>query len=190
MSRKTLIVHPSCTQRLTTAERVLRDTQYNRLVIGVAIFKGNSTIKEPSVLIVKRAAHASYFPNKWEIPGGHVEQSDATIVHAIFRETLEETGLYVTHINGEFEQFVYSVDDHKALQLNFAVSVEEFISIKLHSKEHQDYAWISSPDATKYDMTDGMLKVVSNALKWARETMIKDAGTDEEEFAEMDIRLP
>jgi 8-oxo-dGTP pyrophosphatase MutT (NUDIX family) len=192
MSRRTLIVHPSCTHRLTTAQRVLRDTEYTRVVVGVAIFNDDQSLKQQSVLIVKRASHASFLPNAWELPGGHVESADATIIHAIFRETLEETGLYVTHINGEFEPFVYPVaSGEKTLQLNFAVSIEEDMPITLSPDEHQDYAWVTSPeDVESYEMTPDMKKVVCNALTWAKETEIKDAGTEEEEFAEVDIEFP
>jgi 8-oxo-dGTP pyrophosphatase MutT (NUDIX family) len=192
MSRKTLIVHPSCTHHLTTAQHVLRDTEYTHLVVGVAIFNGNSSLKQQSVLIVERATHASFLPNTWELPGGHVESADATIIHAIFRETLEETGLHVTHINGEFEPFVYpTASGEKTLQLNFAVSIEEGMPITLSPDEHQNYAWVMSPDDLElYEMTPDMKEVVCNALAWARETVIKDAGTEEEEFAEVDILFP
>lgn len=191
MSQKTLIVHPSCAHRLTTAQRVLRDTEYSHLVIGVAIFKGDSSTKQQSVLLVQRAAHETFLPNTWEIPGGHVESADATIIHAIFREILEETGLLVTHINGEFEPFAYPVDSgEKTLQLNFAVSIEEGMPITLSPNEHQNYTWVSSSDMELYELTAEMKEVVRNAMKWAKETEIKDAGTEEEEFVEVDIRFP
>ncbi|TDL24367.1 hypothetical protein BD410DRAFT_786483 [Rickenella mellea] len=149
---------------------------HDRLVIGVAVF--HPLRKEPSVLIVQRAAHESFLPNVWELPGGHVESSDNTIIDAIVRETSEETGLVVTHVVGRFSDFVYTVPSQgetvrSTLQLNVAVLIHGIEGkdpdVKLNPDEHQKYAWIAESDLADYEMTDGMGKVVSNALEWGRE---------------------
>mmetsp|Transcript_11076 Transcript_11076/g.12183 ORF Transcript_11076/g.12183 Transcript_11076/m.12183 type:complete len:223 (+) Transcript_11076:2-670(+) len=46
------------------------------------------------VLITRRASHLRTFPEKWVMPGGHVDKGE-TFEQAGIREVLEETGLHV-----------------------------------------------------------------------------------------------
>lgn len=63
-------------------------------VIGAAIFQ-HPTSENRSLLLLQRASHETAFPNAWELPDGHVEQTDDTVTHAVAREVLEETSLTV-----------------------------------------------------------------------------------------------
>lgn len=49
------------------------------------------------VLLVRRAAHDS-LPNRWEMPGGSVDEGDQTLLHACARELFEEAGLTATRV--------------------------------------------------------------------------------------------
>lgn len=51
----------------------------------------------PKVLLLRRAASDS-MPNRWEVPGGAVDDEDATILHGTARELLEESGLQAVRI--------------------------------------------------------------------------------------------
>ncbi|KDQ57926.1 hypothetical protein JAAARDRAFT_34742 [Jaapia argillacea MUCL 33604] len=182
-------IHPSVESRLITAGALLSDAPiYDRVVIGVAVFKptpakDGDTLSpnHPSVLIVKRSAHESFLPNVWEIPGGHVEPTDPTILHAVIRETKEETGLDVEAVLGEFDQFVYKVEKpggntKTTIQLNFAVGVLGGVDIDkmvvLCPDEHQSHAWVSVGNIGDYTLTEGMKKVAMDALAWGQRHLI------------------
>ena len=60
---------------------------------------------KPRLLIVRRVFKAnaikpSPLDGKWEVPGGGVDDSDASILEAVAREVKEETGLSVTRVLG------------------------------------------------------------------------------------------
>lgn len=50
---------------------------------------------QPKILLIRRAPTDS-FPLCWEPPGGGYDAADATILDAVARETLEETGLRIS----------------------------------------------------------------------------------------------
>ena len=132
----------------------------------------------------------------------HVEDdSDKTILDAVVRETAEETGLIVKNIVGEFPPLEYSVEKILAvdegtaptpivkstIQLNFVAKVEpnsatstKVFEVKLNPEEHQNYAWVSKENLGRYNMTQGMIEVVKNALDWAEQNLVLiDVVTDE-----------
>lgn len=182
-------VHASITDLFVPGERLLAgsNTSHDRLVIGVAVF--HPSLADPAILIVQRAAHEEFLPNVWELPGGHVEATDATIIDAVVRETFEETGLRVSHVLGRFEDFVYSVQKadstgavvaKSTLQVNLAVKVEvhelgQELAVTLSPDEHQKYAWVTETALEGYGMTEGMSKVVTDALRW-RKSHAQDLG--------------
>jgi mutator protein MutT len=55
--------------------------------IACAIFINNGKL-----LLVRRASHKTWYPNHWDLVGGHVE-GDETIEDALVREAEEEVGL-------------------------------------------------------------------------------------------------
>ena len=87
-------------------------------------------------------------PNLWDIPGGSMEigeKPEATVI----REILEETNLKVRLNN---LQFAYSnfteLPERQTIQLIYDA---DYISgeIKLNSKEHDKYLWVTLEDAKK-----------------------------------------
>ena len=120
----------------------------------------------------------------------HVEDSDKTILDAAVREAAEETGLIVDNIVAEIPPFEYSVEKILAaeegaaptaivkstIQLNFVAKVEpcgstNAFEVKLNPEEHQNYAWVSKEDMGRYNITQGMIGVVKNALAWAEQNL-------------------
>jgi 8-oxo-dGTP pyrophosphatase MutT (NUDIX family) len=105
----------------------------------------------------------------FEIPGGHAEDADETILSTVARECVEETGLVVKQIVDEFEGFEYESGKGLTVQLNFVVEVDgqDAVIVKLNPEEHQAFAWVEKEDLEKFQLTDSMRKVVTDALKHA-----------------------
>ncbi|TFK51490.1 hypothetical protein OE88DRAFT_1659528 [Heliocybe sulcata] len=190
MDRPGVRVSPEVQNRLIPAKSFLASPEghgYHRLVVGVAIFHPRPGDDQPKLLIVKRSAQERFLPNVWEIPGGHVDPDDGTIIDAVVREAQEETALTVSEVMGEFEHFVYTVpaegdggaEERTTIQLNFAVEVQD-ATVVLSDRKHQDHAWVSADDLGGYALTEGMEKVVRDAFQWAeqRRSGLEDIGIE------------
>jgi 8-oxo-dGTP pyrophosphatase MutT (NUDIX family) len=141
-----------------------------RITVGVAIV----TDQPRKLLLLQRSADEETLPNMYELPGGNCDPEDATVLETVAREAREETGLIISEVLGEFEDFEYSTKRGAAKQLNFLVRVEspenpsagEVLIPTLNPKEHQAYVWLESLSfLDTLPMTPGMKGVVENALK-------------------------
>lgn len=146
---------------------------YDRLVVSACIFAPrNSDDPEPRLLIVQRAAEETFFPNKWEAPGGSCERNDPSVAHSLGREVFEETSLRLTRYCrqvGQSNNWVDERDDTNWLKLTFEIEVEEVhglggqyakegyerVVIKLDPKEHQKYAWATENEIKQSNPTSG-----------------------------------
>lgn len=94
------------------------------VAIRAAIFR---TIDENPHLLVLQRASTDSMPNRWEFPGGGVDDQDGSIKDALYREIREETGLTATWIvqevgNGQRWQ---NRRNEECLCITFVVEVEE-----------------------------------------------------------------
>ncbi|KAM3452733.1 hypothetical protein MY3296_004302 [Beauveria thailandica] len=118
------------------------------------------------ILLVQRSATDS-MPCKWELPGGAVDDEDATILDGCARELKEETGLTALHVvrritegpDGEqLTVFTNSRGTKIFCKFVFEVRVSEGESIVLDPEEHQAWVWASEDEvmAGKIRDTDGI----------------------------------
>lgn len=123
------------------------------LATGAVIFSTHHPADQPDrVLFVQRAAHDS-MPNRWEIPGGAVDENE-TVVGGLAREVWEESGL-------EVRRFIAGVGSGEGLRagavfattrgrfifkLTFVVEVKDSSAVKLDPEEHQDYVWATEEE--------------------------------------------
>ncbi|KAE8165720.1 hypothetical protein BDV40DRAFT_297127 [Aspergillus tamarii] len=108
-------------------------------VIGAAIFQ-HPTSENRSLLLLQRASHETAFPNAWELPGGHVEQTDDTVAHAVAREVLEET------------------------------SLTPGVTVQPNLDEQSDRLWVQEGPSHSLYMSAEMKKVVQSAFSFCRAT--------------------
>ena len=126
------------------------------------------------VLLIQRAATDS-MPNRWELPGGAVDDDDATILHGAARELVEESGLMAkrfTHLVAEgqgqhFDQgqtFPNSTKTKIWCRFTFHVEVENCDQVKLDPNEHQDFAWVSEDEVRDGQVDTRDLQITREAV--------------------------
>ncbi|CZS95036.1 uncharacterized protein RAG0_04844 [Rhynchosporium agropyri] len=146
--------------------------KYQAIATGALIFTPTSN----KILVLQRAPTDSS-PNKWENPGGGVDDTDATILHGVAREVLEETGLIVTHINrlvtvdGE-EGFAFeSSKGLRIIKFAFDVEVDSVDEVKLDKNEHRGFLWASEKECRERRMEDGYQ--IEFTGKWQYECILE-----------------
>jgi 8-oxo-dGTP pyrophosphatase MutT (NUDIX family) len=119
----------------------------NPALTGVVV--GAIIIHNSRVLLIQRAAHDG-FPLKWECPGGGVDTTDATILHAVCREVHEETGLVVSRLGDEVHVLDFDgwEDGVKWRKLTFLAVLDggEEPVVRLNPEEHQDAVWATAAE--------------------------------------------
>jgi len=132
-----------------------------RPVVGV----GAVILDGGRVVLVKRGQEP--LKGKWSIPGGAVEIGE-TCPEAIAREVLEETGLVVQvgpvvavldRIRRDDEgrvAFHYVLVDYVCRVLGGTATA---------ASDADDCQWVALADTAQYDLTDGTLEVILDAVK-------------------------
>lgn len=89
-----------------------------------------------------------------EIPGGKVDDTDSTLLHAAARELKEETGLIAKRVIRKVSHFTFADGRPDKpitwLKLIFEMEVEDF-NVTLDSVEHQQYLF-ASEEEVKHDL--------------------------------------
>jgi ADP-ribose pyrophosphatase YjhB (NUDIX family) len=149
-------------------------SEYDVLCTGVVVFD-----KDGKLLLVQRAADEKAFPNLWvsnlevpnrsntnwtrmptnstygsddsqEIPGGKVDDTDETLLHAAVRELKEETGLTATRVRRKVAELTFG-DGRPGkkpitwLKLIFEMEVKD-TNVTLDPVEHQQYLFASGDE--------------------------------------------
>ncbi|KAL8895221.1 MAG: hypothetical protein Q9192_003768 [Flavoplaca navasiana] len=150
---------------------------YSKLVIGAIILHPGSS-ENSKILVLKRAPHEDFHPNKFEIPGGKVEDSDSTVLDAVKREVFEEAAMEVTAIVGFTKSFDYETEkttvvegkevsvSQTSLQLNYVCEVAGY-DFKVNPEEHSEGRFVSLSDVEGLEMTEQMRVVVEAGLTWS-----------------------
>ncbi|KAL2108484.1 hypothetical protein VUR80DRAFT_3761 [Thermomyces stellatus] len=127
------------------------------------------------LLLIQRSATDGW-PLMWEIPGGSVDATDKTVVHAAARELREEAGLTATRFVACVDDFgegraphVWEDDDPDKdwlwCRLAFVVEVEGTEGVVLDEREHRDLVWASEEDVKEERAADRELKFVTPQMK-------------------------
>ncbi|MBX4190940.1 NUDIX domain-containing protein [Candidatus Saccharibacteria bacterium] len=124
--------------------------------------------KDGKFLILQRSASKKRFPNRWTVPGGHLETADFinepkdtaeywynVLEKALAREVKEEAGFKIKNV-----RYVTSLATvHKDGAPSFVISCladYDGGKVKLQSEECQDHAWVNLEEAKGYDLIDGI----------------------------------
>lgn len=146
-----------------------KDAPYALIATSALVLDKRST-SSSRILLLQRAASDSH-PNKWEPPGGAVDDDDATILHAVARELVEETGLRAARVGGpvgESQLFKRSNGD-TVCRFSFAVHVdagkEGELVVQLDRNEHQSFVWATEDEVRAGEAGDVELDFVPGEVK-------------------------
>jgi mutator protein MutT len=111
-------------------------------------------INRGKLLILKRIA-GTYLGNRWDLPGGTLEDGEDPAEGAI-RETFEETGLKTNALELFFH---YSnVDQNKNKQFITLIFLCEIESnpetVLINPEEHDEFEWVELEDIADYPTVD------------------------------------
>ena len=99
-----------------------------------------------------------------EIPGGKVDDTDETLLHAAVRELKEETGLTATRVLRKVAEFTFhdGRPDRPTtwLKLIFEMEVED-LNVTLDPVEHQQYLFASEEEINNDLVGDVKLAYIS-----------------------------
>lgn len=162
---------------------------YDKIVVGAIIF-GHSPGEEGEILLLKRSAHEKFYPNVFEVPGGHVEDSDETIIDAVKREVSEETGMEVLRIIAAVTPFAYtsekkivaavgeeSLVSKTTLQLSYICEVAK-LGFAVNPEEHSQGKFVKRADIAGLDVTEKMRTVVEEGFIWIEQNLTRPMAPD------------
>lgn len=149
---------------------------FDKAVVGAVTFLPTAS-PHAKILLLKRAANEAFCPNVFEIPGGHVEDTDPDILRAVAREVHEETALSIDSVKASIESFAYSTEktimrgeeeivvQMSSLQLNFVCEITED-TFRVNPEEHSEGMWVAEDEFERLKMTQEMRLVVKEAFRW------------------------
>src|SRR6478735_7311049 len=107
-------------------------------------------IKDGRILLCHRAADRRWYPDVWDLPGGHVEFGESP-TEALRRELAEELGVSVHSLSHpldrlctpEFEMDIWQVTGWHGTPANLA------------PEEHDAIAWFTAEELTSLEVAHG-----------------------------------
>lgn len=112
-------------------------------VVGAIIFDGAGR-----VFAQKRSAERKLFPGMWDIVGGHVDGGES-ILAALAREVMEETGWRLVRVRGLVEKSTWTGDDGRGVrhEVDYVVEVDgDLARPALEWSKHSAYGWFGPED--------------------------------------------
>lgn len=98
------------------------------------------------VLLVKRAPHKIWYPNQWDLVGGHVEDGES-VETALVREAQEEVGLTPLRFHRLAEFSETQANDGLNVRYHvYAVTEWEGGEPRLLGDEHTAMRWVKACD--------------------------------------------
>jgi len=105
------------------------------------------------VLLLKRSKESNWMPEKWALPGGHIEEGESPET-AVTRETKEEANLELKSVN--------DLEQRDQVMIYYSTSHSGNVEIDF---EHTDWAWVSYNEIDNYNITPKLKQTVKLALE-------------------------
>jgi len=102
------------------------------------------------VFLPRRAATKKFLPNKFELPGGHIDFGE-NIVERLKREIMEENQMQI-QVGDPYSVFDYinKIKGSHSVQANyFAVFIDPIDQIQINPEDHSEFFWFSKEDVVR-----------------------------------------
>ena len=123
-------------------------------------------VRDGHVLLCHRAEGRRWYPDVWDLPGGHVERGE-TPIEALARELKEELGIVIEEVGPEVARVVRS-----GFVLRIWL-VDGWVGdpVDASPTEHDDLGWFDASGASKLPLAhDHYLPLIRNALSEERDS--------------------
>jgi mutator protein MutT len=112
---------------------------------------GAILVRNGTVLLCHRSPDRDWFPNVWDIPGGHVEEGE-TSAATVVRELNEELGITAS-VSGE--PFAVIEDAELSLSMEvWRIDTWEGTPINRATHEHDRIGWFAPSEVTALALAD------------------------------------
>jgi 8-oxo-dGTP diphosphatase len=120
-----------------------------RICVGALVVRGDG---EPQLLLGKRAANRAFYPDVWDVPGGHSEPGE-TAEQTLVRELEEEIGVTPTAWRslGELRERVPESGELLTVRL-YVVTAWTGTPTNRLPAEHAEIAWFGVEDACRLEL--------------------------------------
>lgn len=108
-------------------------------------------IRSGKVLLCHRHPDRRWYPDVWDLPGGHIEAGE-TPLDALAREICEETGV-VIDLAETVSVFCHSPNPDLDIEV-WAVTSWKGGIINAAPEEHDQIAWFTAPEVETLDLAD------------------------------------
>ncbi|MCY4448013.1 MAG: NUDIX hydrolase [Chloroflexi bacterium] len=129
--------------------------------VRIARCVAGAIISSGEVLLVRRSPAARYYPDVWDLFGGHVEAGES-LEEALRREAREELGI-------EIESFLPLGTVHDPVEpadiTIFAVTAWRGESVNAAPNEHSDIRWFSLAELPDFSGLEAYRRLVVEALE-------------------------
>jgi 8-oxo-dGTP diphosphatase len=121
----------------------------HRICVGALVMRTDGGTR---VLLGHRAPARTYFPNVWDVPGGHCEQGES-LDETLVRELEEELAITPTRwrLIREISAFVPGSSELVELHL-FEVTAWRGEPVNRATEEHDVIAWFSIDEACELEL--------------------------------------
>jgi len=140
---------------------------FKQIIVPAAII-----IKDAKMFFTKRRDLRKEFNNKWEFPGGGVENGEE-IITCLKREVKEETGLLVEPL-----ELLPNILNKSEIKYGYQVFLPIYIckiksgKINLADNEIADYGWFTLPQALKLDFLPLNKKIIHSHIKIIKKYLV------------------
>jgi 8-oxo-dGTP diphosphatase len=123
----------------------------DRVCVGAVLIRVVDHGRDEAALVLlgRRAANREFYPDVWDVPGGHLEPGESS-EQALVRELREEIGVTPTAWAslGEFRESLPGGNGSIVLHL-YAVTSWNGAPRNLSPEEHSEVAWFAVEDACR-----------------------------------------
>lgn len=163
---------------------IASNPEFTDFVVGAYIFSSPTGHQhhyhhdQPLLTLLLQRSLTDSYGGFWENPGGSVEPSDASLLHAVAREVFEETGLHVSGFIDlvcvdrwtsvkmdrvrEVAKFSFVVEVREALEGNRDANGNGWTERVVRDEdEHQDLMWATEEQVREGVEGEGTLKFVN-----------------------------